>query len=99
MIVIMAVSFIVVFGTAVLAEKHPESKKERGIKSLIYGLENGNKGLKVSCALIIGEYGFEEALDVLAAILKSGEDTDVKYAAMVALYKMKTKAAVMYLNP
>ncbi len=97
-VVITAIMFFTLaqalFGTIGL----PVDSSNRSLASLISGLKEGNKGLKVSCALIIGEYRFEEATDVLSEILKSEDDADIKFAALVALYKIKTEAAVKVLR-
>lgn len=98
MFLITAVIFVTTFSAVITGAEGPKDIRSKGFASLMHGLQNGNKGLKISCALTLGECRFENATDLLCNILKSEEDTEVKFAALFALYKIGTDDAVTALE-
>jgi HEAT repeat protein len=72
--------------------------EKKSLNSLLYGLEYGNKGIKISCALTIAEYRYKDAVGLLIKTLKSDTDEEVQLASVLALYNIRTDKAVQILK-
>jgi len=97
-ILMTAVIVLAVYSASLYGAEKPKDAMNKSFATLMFGLQNGNKGLTISCALTLGEYRFENAVPALADILNSDNDSEVKFAAMFALYRIRTSDAVKALE-
>lgn len=79
-------------------KKGPKKFSKNSIESIIMGLNSGNKGLTIGCAIMAGDYKITETVEHLARIINSELSYDIKVAAVFALYQIQNKEALIALK-
>lgn len=79
-------------------KKSSQKFSKNSIESIKMGLNSGNKGLTIGCAILAGEYKITETVEHLAKILNSELPYDIKTAAVYALYQIQNKEALIALK-
>ncbi len=64
------------------------------ISSLVEGLNTDNRGLKTSCAYMLGELRITEGVIPLMKLLKNDKCEQIRICAALALYKIGTPIAI-----
>jgi len=95
--VITALILIITLTTAAFADEKSTKKSEytqNTISSLIEGLNSENRGLKTSCAYLLGELNVTEGIIPLMRLLRNDESEEVRICAALALYKIGTPISI-----
>lgn len=90
--VVLALSFILIYSTTVLAGNESNKKSKHAISSvednLLKGLGSGNCGLKMSCAYFLGEMKSSKAVIPLMKMLRDETNECNRLMAALALTKI-----------
>ena len=95
-IVTVLILIITLSTTAFAGDKSTKKYEytQNTIESLIEGLNSDNKGLKTSCAYLLGELDVTEGIIPLMRLLRNDESEEVRICAALALYKIGTPISI-----
>ena len=95
--ILTALIFTITLSTTAFAGDKSTKKYEytqNTISSLIEGLNSENRGLKTSCAYMLGELNVTEGIIPLMRLLRNDECEEVRICAALALYKIGTPISI-----
>lgn len=95
--ILTALIFTITLSTTAFAGEKSTKKSEytqNTIASLIEGLNSDNRGLKTSCAYLLGELNVTEGIIPLMRLLRNDESEEVRICAALALYKIGTPISI-----
>ncbi len=95
--ILTALIFTITLSTTAFAGDNSTKKyayTQNTITSLIEGLNSDNRGLKTSCAYLLGELNVTEGIIPLMRLLRNDESEEVRICAALALYKIGTPISI-----